>query len=129
MAWRQARVSNYHLSSIILSLSYRGGVHPASKQQWFLEHGVSFSVIFTRFFIRKPGIQDDFFLLSWFPYNIFSVSISWFHYDLKNPLVFLQSQTKNSMIGTSVKTPTTVAKAAPDFTPKSVVATAIATSK
>ncbi|GAJ09834.1 unnamed protein product, partial [marine sediment metagenome] len=47
----------------------------------------------------------------------------------KKPRVILQSFTRKSIIGTSVKTPITVAKAAPEVTPNRVVATAIATSK
>jgi len=47
----------------------------------------------------------------------------------KKRLVFLQSQTRKSIIGTSVRTPTTVAREAPDRMPKSVVDTAMATSK
>ena len=40
-----------------------------------------------------------------------------------------ETQTNNSIIGTSVNTPTTVASAAPEATPKRVVVTAMATSK
>ncbi len=41
----------------------------------------------------------------------------------------MHSWTRMSMKGTSVRTPNTVARAAPEVTPKSVMATAIATSK
>ena len=50
-------------------------------------------------------------------------------FQMKKLRVLLHSQTRKSIIGTSVSTPTTVANAAPEFTPKTVVATAIATSK
>jgi hypothetical protein len=40
-----------------------------------------------------------------------------------------QARTKASMRGTSIKTPTTVARAAPEDSPKSMTAVAMATSK
>jgi hypothetical protein len=43
--------------------------------------------------------------------------------------VFLQNSTNINITGTSIKTPTTVAKAAPEFKPNKVTAVAIATSK
>jgi len=43
--------------------------------------------------------------------------------------VLLQIETSISIAGTSIKTPTTVANAAPEESPKSIVAVAIATSK
>jgi hypothetical protein len=45
------------------------------------------------------------------------------------PLVLWQILTSHSITGTSMSTPTTVASAAPDERPKSIVAVAIATSK
>jgi len=43
--------------------------------------------------------------------------------------VFLQIHTSISITGTSIKTPTTVAREAPDDKPKSIIDVAIATSK
>jgi hypothetical protein len=43
--------------------------------------------------------------------------------------VHRQILTSHSITGTSISTPTTVANAAPDESPKSIVAVAIATSK
>lgn len=43
--------------------------------------------------------------------------------------VRLTTQTSISIIGTSISTPTTVANEAPEFIPKSVIATATANSK
>ena len=43
--------------------------------------------------------------------------------------VFKQKRTRASIRGTSMRTPTTVARAAPDESPKSITAVAIATSK
>lgn len=48
---------------------------------------------------------------------------------LKQPVVFRQIFTSISMTGTSINTPTTVARAAPEDSPKSTVAVAMATSK
>ena len=45
------------------------------------------------------------------------------------PRVRWQKRTSSSIKGTSISTPTTVARAAPDFRPKSMTAVAIATSK
>jgi hypothetical protein len=41
----------------------------------------------------------------------------------------LQTETSINITGTSIKTPTTVAKAAPEDIPKTIIAVAIATSK
>jgi len=46
-----------------------------------------------------------------------------------HPFVFLQIDTRKSMVGTSIRTPTTVASEAPDANPKSMVDVAMATSK
>jgi len=43
--------------------------------------------------------------------------------------VRLHNSTNINMTGTSIKTPTTVASAAPEFNPNSITAVAIATSK
>ena len=43
--------------------------------------------------------------------------------------VLFEIWTNNSMVGTSIRTPTTVASAAPDDIPNKIVAVAIATSK
>jgi len=40
-----------------------------------------------------------------------------------------ESFTSESITGTSIKTPTTVTRAAPEFNPKSAIATATASSK
>ncbi len=48
---------------------------------------------------------------------------------LNQPLVLLQNPTSISINGTSIKTPTTVARAAPDESPNSITDVAIATSK
>jgi len=57
------------------------------------------------------------------------LNASGYPFLLNVPLVALHNCTRRSMKGTSVRTPTTVASAAPEVTPKRVVATAIATSK
>ena len=50
-------------------------------------------------------------------------------YVLNHFLVRKQIRTSISITGTSIRTPTTVARAAPDERPKSITAVAIATSK
>ena len=52
------------------------------------------------------------------------------HISFANPFcVFRQIRTSISMTGTSISTPTTVARAAPEDRPNNIVAVAIATSK
>ena len=54
----------------------------------------------------------------------------YFYSDGANQLrVLLQNQTSESITGTSTRTPTTVANAAPEFRPKILIATATANSK
>lgn len=50
-------------------------------------------------------------------------------YFLNQCWVLRQNRTSMSITGTSIRTPTTVARAAPEDRPKSIVAVAIATSK
>ena len=61
-------------------------------------------------------------------YSLFQISIQ-YYFILNQFFVLKQIFTSISIIGTSIKTPTTVAKEAPEDNPKSIVEVAMATSK
>jgi len=83
---------------------------------------------------QQQSVNDKIEFRLFHNYSLSSLQKQRFSYEdtvvrLKHAFVRRQILTSISMTGTSIRTPTTVAKAAPEESPNNIVAVAIATSK